>query len=76
MPIRIPEQLPAQNVLLGENIFTMESNRAANQDIRPLKVGILNLMPNKIETEVVLANLGDSVDFEKLITSLKNQFGV
>ena len=52
MPIRIPEQLPAQNVLLGENIFTMESNRAANQDIRPLKVGILNLMPNKIETEV------------------------
>ncbi|MDP2597819.1 homoserine O-acetyltransferase MetA [Alteromonas stellipolaris] len=57
MPIRIPEQLPAQNVLLGENIFTMESNRAANQDIRPLKVGILNLMPNKIETEVQLLRL-------------------
>ena len=57
MPIRIPEQLPAQNVLLGENIFTMESNRAASQDIRPLKVGILNLMPNKIETEVQLLRL-------------------
>jgi len=39
MPIRIPEQLPAQNVLLGENIFTMDMDRAANQDIRPLEVG-------------------------------------
>ncbi|HAW76507.1 MAG TPA: homoserine O-succinyltransferase [Alteromonas australica] len=57
MPIRIPDQLPAQDVLLGENIFTMESDRAANQDIRPLEVGILNLMPNKIETEVQLLRL-------------------
>ncbi|WDT87188.1 homoserine O-acetyltransferase MetA [Alteromonas sp. 009811495] len=57
MPIRIPEQLPAQNVLLGENIFTMDMDRAANQDIRPLEVGILNLMPNKIETEVQLLRL-------------------
>ena len=57
MPIRIPEQLPAQDVLLGENIFTMDSLRAANQDIRPLEVGILNLMPNKIETEVQLLRL-------------------
>lgn len=51
------EQLPAQNVLLGENIFTMDMDRAANQDIRPLEVGILNLMPNKIETEVQLLRL-------------------
>lgn len=57
MPIRIPENLPAQSVLLGENIFTMEDKRAANQDIRPLKVGILNLMPNKIETEIQLLRL-------------------
>lgn len=57
MPIRIPDQLPAQDVLLGENIFTMDSDRAANQDIRPLEVGILNLMPNKIETEVQLLRL-------------------
>ncbi|WP_218310793.1 homoserine O-acetyltransferase MetA [Alteromonas antoniana] len=57
MPIRIPDQLPAQNVLLGENIFTMDSDRAANQDIRPLEVGILNLMPNKIETEVQILRL-------------------
>ncbi|WP_414830167.1 homoserine O-succinyltransferase MetA [Alteromonas sp. H39] len=57
MPIRIPDQLPAQDVLLGENIFTMDSDRAANQDIRPLEVGILNLMPNKIETEVQILRL-------------------
>ncbi|MBU2977989.1 homoserine O-succinyltransferase [Alteromonas sp. C1M14] len=57
MPICIPEQLPAQHVLSGENIFTMDSNRAATQDIRPMEVGILNLMPNKIETEVQLLRL-------------------
>ncbi|MDC8830522.1 homoserine O-acetyltransferase MetA [Alteromonas gilva] len=57
MPIRIPENLPAQSVLLGENIFTMEDQRAASQEIRPLQVGILNLMPNKIETEVQLLRL-------------------
>ncbi|GGW73825.1 homoserine O-succinyltransferase [Alteromonas halophila] len=57
MPIRIPDQLPAQGVLLGENIFTMDSGRAASQDIRPLEVGILNLMPNKIATEVQLLRL-------------------
>ncbi len=57
MPIRIPEQLPAQGVLSGENIFTMDSGRAASQDIRPLEVGILNLMPNKIATEVQLLRL-------------------
>ncbi len=57
MPIRIPEHLPAQDVLLGENIFAMTSSRAAQQDIRPLEVGILNLMPNKIETEVQLLRL-------------------
>lgn len=51
MPIRIPSNLPAQNVLNRENIFVMDSQRAATQDIRPMEVGILNLMPNKMETE-------------------------
>ena len=51
MPIRIPSNLPAQNVLMRENIFVMDSERAATQDIRPMEVGILNLMPNKMETE-------------------------
>ena len=57
MPIRIPSSLPAQDVLSSENIFTMDDNRAQQQDIRPLVVGILNLMPNKIETEVQLLRL-------------------
>lgn len=51
MPIRIPNDLPAQNVLRRENIFVMDTQRAATQDIRPMEVGILNLMPNKMETE-------------------------
>ena len=51
MPIRIPSNLPAQNVLNKENIFFMDTDRAATQDIRPMEVGILNLMPNKMETE-------------------------
>ena len=51
MPIRIPSNLPAQNVLDKERIFVMDTQRAATQDIRPMEVGILNLMPNKMETE-------------------------
>jgi homoserine O-succinyltransferase len=57
MPIRIPSNLPAQDVLSSENIFTMDDTRAQQQDIRPLVVGILNLMPNKIETEVQILRL-------------------
>jgi homoserine O-succinyltransferase/O-acetyltransferase len=57
MPIRIPAELPAQNVLSNENIFVMDLMRAAHQDIRPLEVGILNLMPNKEETEVQFLRL-------------------
>ncbi len=57
MPIRIPSELPAQGILHEENIFVMETERASSQDIRPLEVGILNLMPNKIETEVQILRL-------------------
>lgn len=57
MPIRIPGELPALNVLSAENIFVMETEKAAKQDIRPLEVGILNLMPNKIETEIQILRL-------------------
>ncbi|WP_100642099.1 homoserine O-acetyltransferase MetA [Alteromonas facilis] len=57
MPIRIPSELPAQDVLSQENIFCMDAERAAQQDIRPLEVGILNLMPNKIETEIQILRL-------------------
>ncbi len=51
MPIRIPDQLPATEQLESENIFVMTENRAMHQDIRPLRVLLLNLMPKKIETE-------------------------
>ena len=51
MPIRIPDSLPATGVLESENIFVMTENRALHQDIRPLNLLILNLMPTKIVTE-------------------------
>ncbi|MEQ2445103.1 homoserine O-succinyltransferase [Pseudoflavonifractor sp. CLA-AP-H29] len=54
MPIKIPDSLPARAVLEGENIFVMTEYRAMHQDIRPLNVLILNLMPTKIVTETQL----------------------
>ena len=50
MPIQIPSSLPAMDVLESENIFVMTQERAIHQDIRPLKIVILNLMPTKIES--------------------------
>jgi homoserine O-succinyltransferase len=61
MPVRIPETLPARAVLESENIFVMGEERARHQDIRPLCVAILNLMPTKIATETqILRLLGNS----------------
>jgi len=57
MPIKIPNDLPARAVLQGENIFVMDERRAVSQDIRPLEILILNLMPTKIETETQFARL-------------------
>ena len=57
MPIRIPKDLPASQTLQNENIFVMDSERATSQDIRPLRILILNLMPTKIVTETQLARL-------------------
>lgn len=54
MPIRIPDSLPATNILESENIFVMTEHRALHQDIRPLNLLILNLMPTKIVTETQL----------------------
>ena len=51
MPVKIADGLPAQSVLENEHIFVMTEHRALHQDIRPLKIGILNLMPTKITTE-------------------------
>ena len=57
MPIRIPNDLPAVKTLEGENIFVMTETRAITQDIRPLKILVLNLMPKKIETETQLSRI-------------------
>lgn len=57
MPIKIPDQLPAATILNKENIFVMRETRAYHQDIRPLNIVILNLMPNKIDTETQLLRL-------------------
>jgi homoserine O-succinyltransferase len=57
MPIKIPDNLPAIDILASENIFVMGEERAAHQDIRPLKIIILNLMPTKIVTETQLMRL-------------------
>ncbi len=54
MPIKIPNDLPAREILEQENIFVMTEYRALHQDIRPLKIAILNLMPTKIATETQL----------------------
>ena len=57
MPIQIPNDLPAAEVLQSENIFVMPENRASTQDIRPLEIVLLNLMPTKIATETQLTRL-------------------
>ena len=57
MPIKIPNRLPATDTLLRENIFVMTETRAMTQDIRPLRILLLNLMPTKIDTETQLSRL-------------------
>ncbi|MCQ2236754.1 MAG: homoserine O-succinyltransferase [Bacteroidales bacterium] len=72
MPIRIPDLLPARQILESENVFVMSETRALQQDIRPLKILILNLMPTKITTETqllrCLSNSPLQVDVEFLRT--------
>jgi len=61
MPIKIPDDLPAVETLNNENIFVMTEHRALHQDIRALKIGLLNLVPTKITTEIqILRLLGNS----------------
>ena len=73
MPIKIPNELPAVKTLEAENIFVMTETRAITQDIRPLKILVLNLMPTKIDTETQLSRLlGNSplqVELELIHTS-------
>ena len=57
MPIKIPDKLPAYDALMAEGVRVMTEEAAVRQDIRPLQIGLLNLMPNKIKTEVQIARL-------------------
>ncbi|MGR3453576.1 homoserine O-succinyltransferase [Pseudooceanicola sp.] len=57
MPIKIPSDLPAYDVLTREGVMVMAEDQAARQDIRPLRIGLLNLMPKKIQTEIQFSRL-------------------
>lgn len=73
MPIKIQSDLPAKGILENENIFVMDEGRAISQEIRPLKICILNLMPLKEETELqllrALSNTPLQVDVDFMKTS-------
>ena len=70
MPVKIPANLPARELLEKENIFVMTDDRAVHQDIRPLKIAILNLMPTKIQTETQLLRLLGNTPLQIEITFL------
>ncbi|MFA6805121.1 MAG: homoserine O-succinyltransferase [Candidatus Methanomethylophilaceae archaeon] len=71
MPIKIPDDLPAGAVLESENIFIMTEKRAVTQDIRPLKILIMNLMPTKVDTEIQLLRLLSNSPLQTDITFLQ-----
>lgn len=71
MPIKIPDKLPAKKLLEAENIFVMTSKRALKQDIRPLKILLLNLMPTKIVTETQLLRLLGNTPLQVEVSFMK-----
>ncbi|WP_303866303.1 homoserine O-succinyltransferase [Acetobacterium wieringae] len=73
MPIKIPTNLPASQILTNENIFVMDADRASHQDIRPLKIAILNLMPTKITTETQLLRLLGNTPLQIEVTLLQTK---
>ena len=73
MPLRLPDRLPAIDLLKKENIFVMDDTRAHNQDIRPLKIVVLNLMPLKITTETDLVRLLSNTPLQMEISFMKLQ---
>ena len=73
MPIRIDNDLPAKAVLEEENVFVMDKERACTQDIRPLKIAILNLMPNKLDTELHLLRSLSNTPLQLDITFLQTE---
>ena len=71
MPLKIPDLLPAREILEGENVFVMTESRAVNQDIRPLKILIFNLMPVKITTETHLLRVLSNTPLQVEVSFLK-----
>ncbi len=71
MPLRLPDRLPAIDILKRENIFVMDDSRAHSQDIRPLRIAILNLMPLKITTETDLIRLLSNTPLQLDINFMK-----
>ena len=71
MPLRLPDLLPAIELLKGENIFVMDNTRATTQDIRPLKIVVLNLMPLKITTETDLIRVLSNSPLQMEISFMK-----
>ena len=74
MPIKLPSSLPAFNVLSKEGVMVMSEDEATRQDIRPLQIGLLNLMPKKIQTENQFARLIGStpLQIELSLISISN----
>ena len=73
MPIKVPNGLPAIQTLLEENIFVMTETRATTQDIRPLKIMLLNLMPTKIDTETQLSRLLGNTPLQVELTLVRTK---
>ena len=73
MPIKIPNDLPAVQTLADENIFAMTETRAITQDIRPLKILLLNLMPKKIETETQISRILGNTPLQIELTLIRTQ---
>ncbi len=71
MPLRIPDKLPAIDILMHENIFVMNNSRATTQDIRPLRIVVLNLMPLKITTETDLIRLLSNTPLQLEVSFMK-----
>jgi homoserine O-succinyltransferase/O-acetyltransferase len=70
VPVKIPRDLPARRVLESENVFVMTEDRAGHQDIRPLRIAVVNLMPTKVNTEAQLLRLLGSTPLQVEITLL------
>jgi homoserine O-succinyltransferase len=70
MPVKIPDSLPARGILEAENVFLIEEHRAVHQDIRPLRIAILNLMPTKVATETQLLRLLGNTPIQVEVTLL------